>query len=213
LLTLAPDNALAQTIKCDRFELKAILEGDHLQVSLDTDLPDSTGLMVGISRSYWAGHPIQEYPIEYLDTRSTVGEWRKPRRVDLDNAAWKAKLGDRLRYLAQTGKPMHVTKVDKAVAVSFVVPINQSDLRFGTRNQNLAGRKVATSGLRVVTAEVKITYAISKATHASAVDYRDPENLRRDVRYRLSRETPLAVEPHPADSLRAAKRCGPATHR
>ncbi|HEV7509530.1 MAG TPA: hypothetical protein VGS07_31945 [Thermoanaerobaculia bacterium] len=210
LLTLAPEIALAQTVKCDRFEPRTILEGHHLLVSLDTDLPDSTVLMVGVSRSYWAGHPLQEYPIEYLDTHSTVGEWRKPRRVDLDNAAWKAKLDDSLKYLAQMGKPIHITKLDKSVAVSFVVPINQSDPRFGTRNQNLVGRKMSTStsGLRIVTAEVKVAYAISKVALASSIDYGDPENLRRGVRYRLSRETPLAAELHPADPLRAASSMG-----
>jgi hypothetical protein len=204
LLTLSTDTALAQIVKCDRFELKATLEGDYLLVSLYTDLPDSADLMVGVSRSYWAGHPIQEYPVEYIDAHSTVGEWRKPRRVDLDNAAWKAKFADRLRYLAQIMKPMHVTKVDNVVTVSFVVPINQSDPRFGKRNQNLVGRKVASSGLRVVTAEVKVPCAIGKVPHLSSVNYGDPENLRRGARYRLSRETPLGAGPHPTDPLRAA---------
>jgi hypothetical protein len=52
---LSPSLALGQPFRCDRFEPKAVLEGDCLSISLDTDLPDSTVLVVTVSRSSWEG--------------------------------------------------------------------------------------------------------------------------------------------------------------
>jgi hypothetical protein len=74
-IALAPPLAAGQTTTCERFEAKAVLKSEQLIVSLDTDLPDSTQVMVGISRSHWADIPIREYPLDYLETRVTVGEW------------------------------------------------------------------------------------------------------------------------------------------
>jgi hypothetical protein len=202
-LTLARQVASVQTIACNRFAPRAILASNQLLVSLDTDLPDSTEVMVSVSRSYWAGHPIGEYPIEYLDTNSTVREWRKPRRVSLDNAAWKRKLEERLLTLARMGQPIKVARVDRTITVAFVVPINQPDPRFGIRNKNLVGTMVSTSGLRTINAEQKVAYPIGKVAHSSSAKFGNSENLRIGSTYRLSRETPLAPEPYPADPLQA----------
>ena len=132
-IALTPSLAFGQTVRCDRFEPNAILERSQLSVSLDTDLPDSTQVMVSVSRSYWADAPLQEYPIAYLETRSTVGEWRKPRIVNVDHAAWRRQLDERVRRLGAAGIAVKVAKTDTDVTVSFTVPVNQTDPRFGPR--------------------------------------------------------------------------------
>jgi len=203
LMALMPSLALGQTVTCDRFEPQATLEGSQLTVSLDTDLPDSTVVMVSVSRSYWAGTPLQEYPIDYLESRSTVGEWRKPRVVSVDHAVWRRKLDERVRLLAAAGEPVKVVRPDADVAVSFTVPVNQADPRFGAGNRNLVGKKVATTGLRVVWAERKVSHPFGTVAQPAPAEFGSPDGLVRGLKYRLSRDTPLAPERHPADPLRA----------
>lgn len=192
-----------QTIICDRFDPKAALQASKLTVSLDTDLPDSTQLMVSISRSYWAGTPSQEYPLDYLEARATVGEWRKPRVVNVDHAPWRRKLDDRVGVLAAAGAPHKVARIDSNLTISFTVPINQADPRFGRGNRNLAGKRVSTTGLRVVRARVKVQHPFNAAEQPRPAEFDRPRYLRSGINYRLSRETPLVSERHPADPLRA----------
>ncbi len=195
---------LAQTITCDRFEPQVTLEGSRLTVSLDTDLPDSTTVMVSVSRSYWAGSPLQQYPIDYLETtRSTVGEWRKPHSVGVDHAAWRRKLDDRMRTLAAAGIPDKVVKIDAHVVVSFTVPINQADPRFGTGNRNLVGKKIATTSLRVVQGERRVNHPFATGAQPAPAEFVSPDGLKQGGKYRLSRQTPLMPERHPADLIRA----------
>jgi Tfp pilus assembly protein PilV len=192
----------AQPITCDRFEPSASLEGDQLLVSLDTDLPDSTHIMVSVSRSYWAAN--EEYPIDYLETDATVAEWRKPRSVSVDHTAWRRKLDERLRMLALAGQPKKVTKSDSDVTVSFTVPINQPDSRFGIRNSNLTGKRVEIKGIRVVRGELKVKYPFTNTAHQPRLaEYGGFESLQIGAKYRLSRETPLVPERHPSDPLHA----------
>jgi hypothetical protein len=97
-----------------------------------------------------------------------------------------------------------VGKVDTDLTISFTVPINQADSRFGPGNRNLVGKKVVPSGLRVVRSEVKVRYPLGAAARPAALEFGSPEALKPGVKYRLSRETPLAPERHPTDPLRAA---------
>jgi hypothetical protein len=194
----------AESITCDRFEPSASLRGDQLLVLLDTDLPDWTQIMVSVSRSYWAGNPSEEYPIDYLEADATVAEWRKPRSVSVDNTAWRRKLDERLRMLALAGQPKKVTKIDSDVAVSFTVPINQPDSRFGIRNSNLIGKRIEIKGIRVVRGELKVKYPVTNTAHQPRLtEYGGFESLQIGAKYGLSRETPLVPERHPSNPLRA----------
>jgi len=53
LFTYSP--TLAQ-ITCDVFDIDSELTDETLLVTLDTDLPDNTILMVSITRSYWEAY-------------------------------------------------------------------------------------------------------------------------------------------------------------
>lgn len=109
-----------------------------------------------------------------------------------------------MRVRAAAGEPVKIATIDTDVTVSFTVPINQADPRFGPGNRNLVGKKVSTSGLRVVRAEVKVKHPFGAGAQPSPAEFGAPERLRPGVKYHLSRETPLAPERHPADPLRVA---------
>ena len=96
LLVFAASMASSE-ITCNRFKIKAAREGSQLLVSLDTDLPDATQVMVSIARSYWADTPEQEYPIEYFEKKSTVREWRKGKPVAIDATKWSQEFQEHLR--------------------------------------------------------------------------------------------------------------------
>jgi hypothetical protein len=204
VLTAAlPAVASGQTVTCDRFEPNATLHGSELTVFLDTDLPDWTQIMVSVSRSYWAGVPLQEYPIAYVETKSTVGEWRKPHALRVDHGAWRRRLDEQTRRVGAAGIAVKVAKIDNDVTVSFTVPINQADPRFGPANRNLIGKKVAATGLRVVRAERKVRHPFAPGAEPTTTDFAALDGLKTGAKYQISRETPLMPERHSADPLRA----------
>jgi hypothetical protein len=196
-------------IICDRFEAQAVLEGDHLVLSLDTDLPDQTVLMVSVSRSYRAGPPEQEYPLNYLSVRSTVGEWRVPRKVSVAHSVWAKLLDERARVSAITGERLNVKTTNSHVEASFTVPIGQSDPRFGENNANLSGTKVSGTGLRVVRAEKTVAYPLSVTGSVLARQYAPREALEPGVTYKLPKEVPLMPNrdsANPLEDLKSVRR-------
>lgn len=203
IIALAPSVVSSQPIRCDRFEPKATLKGSQLTVSLDTDLPDWTVVMVSISRSYWAGAPTEQYPIDYVGSRSTVGEWRKAKAISVDDAVWRRKLDDQLRLLAVAGQPVKPTRLGVDITVSFTVPVFQPDPRFGPGNRNLVGTKVPSKGLRIVGGELSVKLPLGAPAQGAPVEFGDPEGLKPGTTYRLSRETPLVPERRPVDPVRA----------
>lgn len=60
----------------------------------------------------------------------------------------------------ELNKTYEVDKISDTIEVRMVVPINQSNPRFGWRNENLVGKAVSTEDLRVVEGEVQIHYPL-----------------------------------------------------
>jgi hypothetical protein len=56
----------------------------------------------------------------------------------------------------ELNKTYEVDKISNLITCDMVVPINQSNPRFGYRNKNLVGKAVSTEDLRVVRDEVQI---------------------------------------------------------
>jgi len=192
-------------VVCDRFELLAVLEGDQLLLSLDTDLPDETVLMVSAARSYHEGSPEQEKPLNYLSERSTVGEWRVPHKVSLTHGVWAKLLDERARLSTVTGEPLNIKRTNGDLDASFTVPINQTDPRFGKGNENLRGKKVPTTGLRTVRVEKKIPYPLPVNATRPARTYVARDALESGVTYQIPKEVPLMPSRDPADPLEALK--------
>ncbi len=188
-------------VVCDRFNPLATLEGNELVLSLDTDLPDSTVLMVSVSRSYWNSSTEQEYPLDYLSTRSTVGEWRKPHKVSVSHNVWAKLLDDRMKLAAKINDPLKIKSIKGDIEASFTVPISQTDPRFGQGNENLRGAKVPTSGIRAIRAEKLIPHPLGSKASAPKNPYAPREALQSGSTYTLPKEVPLMPQRDSADPL------------
>lgn len=112
--------------------------------------------MVGVRRLYWHTGSDTAYVESYFSERSTVGAWRESRTLKIDDDGWREKIARTQRIFAAAGDPFTVDRIDDDVEVSFTVPVNQKDPRFGSRNEKLTGSKVETGRLRVVREEVAV---------------------------------------------------------
>lgn len=192
LISALATAAASAQVQCDVFAIHVSLEGHTVTVNLETDLPDAAVVMVSIDRTYWKAGVKDAYSESYLSVRSTVGEWRQPRKVDVDDAIWQAALEKRQQLLSRMGEPFKVERIAKEIEVSFVVPINQPDPRFGKGNDKLSGSQVATSDLRVIRREQVLQLPLG-APRVSQQPKQpvSADSLEVDKSYRLSDRTPL----------------------
>tara|TARA_R110002124_G_scaffold284345_1_gene461447 strand:- start:136 stop:942 length:807 start_codon:yes stop_codon:yes gene_type:complete len=199
LFTYCP--TLAQ-VTCDVFDINSELNKETLSLSLNTDLPDNTVLMVSISRSYWEEGSSDEYSIDYYSERSTVQEWRKGNTITIDNSKWETDLQNKQKELAPLGLGFDVDRISDSVVVRMVVPINQPSPKFGDGNKKLTGKEVNTSGFRTVSDENSIYYTL-EGTVAKKSKFADPLSLQVGVAYTISKRTPLMSEFDPSDPMKA----------
>lgn len=142
------------TIVCDHFDIVADVNSSTASFAVDTDLPDNAVVMVSVSRTYQEReNPGVEYSVDYFSEKSTIGDWRAKHMVPIaDQAALRAKQ----QKMARLGISFDVASISDKIQVRMVVPVNQSDPRFGDGNKNLRGMAVRTTGIRVVEDEIKI---------------------------------------------------------
>ncbi|MCZ6835375.1 MAG: hypothetical protein O7G85_06330 [Planctomycetota bacterium] len=181
-------------VRCDQFDVVVKLNGHTLTLSLETDLPDETTLMVSVDRLYWQNGSEDAYFGSYISGRFTVGEWRQPRHVEVNDDVWHREVKDRKRLMALLGEPFKVRKIAEEIEADFTVPVNQKDPRFGRRNEKLSGSKVITSssGLRIIEATKQIHLPLGSA--ADTANKRMPVhayNLEKGKKYRLTSRVPL----------------------
>ncbi len=197
-----PFRILDNQIVTDTFDVRYDLRDGRLTIALATDLGDAAKLMVGVSRSYWEQGSEEEYSVDYFSEQSTVGAWREPRTIRLDNDAWKREIEQRQRVLAAAGEPFTVSRIADNIDIGFVVPVNQEP-PFERFNANLTGVVVTQSGnLRIVRPEVAVPYPID-ATNVGQTRFADPVNLASERTYRASGEIPLVPEIDPPDPIAA----------
>lgn len=153
-------------IRCDKFDVIAHLDGDTVRFRLETDLPDYTEVMVGVSRSYYEADGT-EYAPAYMNKKSTVGEWHTLQPVSVADHVFEDLLQERVDLMAKFGESFKVARVENEIEVSFVVPINQSNPVFGEKNVNLHGTKVSRTGLRTVEGEKKLRKPLARRPSAS----------------------------------------------
>ena len=143
-------------IRCDTFDVKSHLQNDELLVSLDTDCPDYAEIMVSVYRIFYEIGESSEYYRNYFQEKSTVGNWRKQRRISVAHAKWLADLEAHRQEMNRLGDRFTVDRISDDIEIRLVVPINQEDERFGHRNSNLVGKAVNTTGLRIIEGEVSV---------------------------------------------------------
>jgi len=180
------------------------IEGEILKLSLDTDLPDYTDLMVSVSRSYKEkGDTESTYSINYFSEKSTVKKWRSQQEISISDKVFRNNLQKQMNTMSKLGMPFQTSTISKQIEVSFVVPVNQSNPIFGKRNENLQSKLISPSGLRVIRKEKMINKPLGskvsniRATKVSASD------LQKGGVYTISKETPLMPEFEPANPMAA----------
>jgi len=201
--TFIASTADAQIV-CNKFNLVTKVTGSILDLSVDTDLPNNTVVMVRVSRSYWEKGNRDEYFEDYSSEKSTIGKWRSKHRISIASGKWKSALRSKQARMSRIGLGFSVASISDKITVRMVVPIYQPDPRFGKDNSKLTGKAVRTTGLRVVEDEIEINYPLDSphvAMSPSPSLY--PLDLEVGIAYLVSRQTPLMPFHSPADPMAA----------
>ncbi len=190
-VTYIAPTAHAQVV-CNKFRLLTSVEGSTLVLSVDTDLPDSTVVMVSVSRSYLEKGNPAKYSVDYFSEESTVGKWKSKHRISIASEKWKTALRTKQERMSRIGLGFNVASISDKITVSMVVPINQPDTKFGNQNSKLTGKAVRTTGLRVVEDETEINYPLgSPFVGRPRIPRLNPRKLENGQVYIVSEQTPL----------------------
>jgi hypothetical protein len=155
-------------IVVDRFDLRAAVLDDSLTVSLNTDLGDSAVVYVEVSRFYRPpGHNVA-YPVKYFSETSTVGQWRRPRTVRLDEQLWRQEFQLRRKSLSVLERPIEAPAISDDVVVRAMLPPYQPP-PFSDGNANLVGKTIKTPRLpRFISRSVTIRHPLADPASALA---------------------------------------------
>jgi hypothetical protein len=199
----SPPNSTPDIV-ADRFDVNTTFQAPNLKLSVKSDLPDNTILMVSVFRRY-SEKDGRKYVIPYLNQKATLFEWRSPRLITVDNKRWLKTLITKRISNSRLGIGSPLAHIDNKIIVSFIVPTNQANPRFGKGNKYLTGKAIKISnGLRIIEHEQAIDYP-AKAFVLKSKPYGnlDPQNLSINKGYVLSKETPLMRSPNPTDHMSA----------
>ena len=130
----------------DRFVLQWDLDGTDLMLAIDTDLPDTAEVIVSVDRGYYEVGNDDAYSRDYFSEKGHISKWRNPRRVTIDDKAWKADLMTHQSKMSALSSDLafEIDHIEDQIGVRAVVHVNQPDPRFGGRgNPNLSGTAVS----------------------------------------------------------------------
>ena len=202
-----PTSETANKVVCNQFDVIAEVDGRQVSFRLVTDLPDDTEIMARISRSYWAEGSLETYLGAYSQRKTTVRELKQSVRILVDDTKWKNELIRKQEMLASLGEPLQVKRISEEIELDLTVPINQDNPAFGKRNKNLDGPFVSKEGLRTISVTKRFNIPFGKEKEGTIVGKRqynlDPYNLEVNLRYRISKKTPISQELKPKDPLKA----------
>lgn len=202
-VTFITNTADAQVV-CNKFKLVSKVTGSKLDVSVDTDLPDNTVVMVSVSRSYLEKGNTDRYSVDYFSEKSNVGKWKSKHRISVDSEKWKSALREKQEKMSRLGLGFEVASTSEKIAVRMVVPINQPDPQFGKLNSKLTGKAVRATGLRVVKDEIEIDYPLDSApVGKSPFPSLNPLELEVGQTYIVTKQTPLMPSHSPVDPIAA----------
>jgi len=212
----APKPAEAEVV-CNKFNLVTNITNSTLDLSIDTDLPENTVVMVSVSRSYLEKGNPSTYSVDYFSEKSTIGKWKSKHIISIASEEWKTALRIKQEEMSRLGLGFDVASISDKITVSMVVPINQPDPRFGERNSKLTGKAVtmASKGGKTITGKVvgpmyvvedkiEIDYPLNAPTVGkSPFPSLNPLELEIGQAYVVSKKTPLMLSHSPADPIEA----------
>ncbi len=193
-------------VVCNRFEVSAELEGSDLVVSLATDLPVDTNIVVSATRDYNEKGQATTYSIDYLFDKSRVSQWSQPRRFDVSNAKAMREFEKKREKQAAVGIAGKIGTISKKLEVRVLVPMNQDNPDFGKGNVHLSGScPIETSGSgKVVEWKTEFDYPLT--ARPKEPRRADPSNLAKGKTFRISKDTPLMPHHSPKDPYAALQR-------
>ena len=186
--------SLAQSNRCDVFKVRHDLNNDKLTVYLDTDCPESAILMVSINRVYDVNRGTA-YSETYLSEKSTIGEWKTPRIVDVSHAKFKTALKEAKELMSRLGEKYEVGPIEDNIKIRMVIPIPIA--------KDLVGDAVVIDeswGKPLVKDTAQIYFPLSGNTLLQgSLPSLDPYSLEVGVIYEIQKETLLLPEQDPLD--------------
>jgi hypothetical protein len=198
-----PD-AARHGVRADLFTVQHQLRGDTLILSLQTDLPPETELIVSGSRMYLQVGDQSEYSIDYFSDRGRIADWVSPRRFTVRESVWRDSLRAKQRLLARAGMPFTVRSVSDSLEIDFVVHINQTDTRFGEQDRNLFGDAVTTNEVgNLITRRLALPRTAPPVIADDSPIFVRADDLQPGKAYSFSKEISLMPELEPADPWRA----------
>ena len=177
----------------DRFELQWELDGTDLLLAIGTDLPDTAEVIVSVGRVYFEVGNDRAYSRDYLREQDLISRWRKPRRIPIDDEAWKSELIAHQSEMASISRDLafEIARIEDQVQVRAVIHRNQPDPRFGgPGNPSLSGAAVSESR-NIIKAETSIPLPLAGTPPAGRSGRIAYDGLREGESYRLQDLTPL----------------------
>lgn len=188
----------------DTFQILHEWRSDTLLLSIRSDLPNRTMLMVSVDRHYWRSDSSATYSISYLSEKSRIGAWEgRTHRVVVADSSWRDSLRNLQRLMTRMDDSFTVHQVEDSIRVGFTVPVNQDDPRFGDWNANLRGKAVEEEdGMHFVRKELAFHQPLGEPPRTSPwVHY---ENLQAGRTYKITEAAMLVPAIEPQDPVAAA---------
>jgi len=181
----------SKKIICNKFKLVINVESSKLKIRIDSDLPDNTDVFVTISRTYLEKGNSSKYSIDYFDEKGKLKKFRESRNIILDNNKWRKDLKKKQLEMSKIGMGFKVASISKDVEVSAVVPLYQTDKKFGKRNANLIGTAVKDPEFRIIEHIIKFKFPISSTKISPSPPSLFAYNLDKGVTYIVSKKTAI----------------------
>ena len=181
-------------IRCDQFVIRGERVGDHLEVWIETDLPDSTEIYLTVYRSFFAKDSEESagalvYYSNPIDGSETVGRWRDRVRIPIDDSNARTEIEEQMQDRAVMGRPSALDRVESSVGLVAGLLASQKDPRF---KAGLTGQALAemSPGVYWISHKTAVDWAFSGSWQIGP--FGNPEDLQSGTTYVLERDTPLA---------------------
>ena len=189
----ASPESTGEQIRCDQFVIRAERVSDHLEVWIETDLPDTTEVYMTAYRSFFAkdSHESAGALVYYsnpTDGSETVGRWRNRVRIPIDDTNARTDIEKQMQYEAVKSRPSALDRVEPSIGLMAGLLASQKDPRF---EAGLTGRAVEemAPGVYTVNHRTEVDWAFAGSWEIGP--FGNPEDLKPGTTYVLERETML----------------------
>ena len=131
----------SKTSTSNNFDINAKVTDDILCLSIDSDLPDLTNIIITVSRSYKIKGDSTDYTLNYkLDDynnntfrESYLSVWRNVNQISLNNLDWVSKLNSKQDYMDYYDS---LDSINDSIIVKIDIPVSQTNTKIIKTNNN-----------------------------------------------------------------------------